>query len=82
MWEAKSHKELVPRFNTYYYCLTGIKADYTGNHYLWIDRLVDNYSKYQRAGFYNDESEVNAVLDTLEEISRLEIDNYYEKEGD
>ena len=54
-------------FNRLYLISTGARQElYENNHLIWIDYLLDQYLKYDSAGFHKDECEVNAIMDGLE----------------
>lgn len=51
----------------YYSITVSPKKLWSDNHSAWIDYALDRYNQYRRA-FTNEESQVNSLLDTLEEL--------------
>ena len=85
VWEYYEQKKLPTLFNNYYKLYTCIKPDYTGNHMIWIDRMIDSYKKFKSYEYTISESTTSAVIETLQELEERVVDEYYKsskKEGD
>ena len=54
------------QFTFYYKLLTPDKKLYYFEP--WIDYVLDRYNGYKKAGFKDDESQVNSIMDGLEEL--------------
>jgi hypothetical protein len=64
--EAVFDKKPFKFFRQQYHILT---SDHEETKYpLWIDYLLDRYNCYKSAGFYSHESEINSLMDGLEQI--------------
>lgn len=69
--EAVFDKQPFTYFDDYYFIKTGMEPEFNNpNYVLWVDYLLDKYNNYRHAGFTDDESQINSLMDGLEGLLR------------